>query len=241
MQSSSIYSFPSQLGQPAPGVICDERAIRPLLDLGLAESNSQGAYVHVVNLPSSTVRLAVASGLTLSTPNAPDLHGHAVGAHFARTAPLVLHERAWKHPGLELLPEFRANEFEGVVSIPLLDAGRVTGLLNVCRTHAVAFRGRELSFLLSLGEPIGALLAASSARSVLEREVEKLTQQLADRKLLERAKGLVQSRFAWTEEQAYFCIRNLSRRRRTPMRHIAREIIATAASNVAEQDGHYAA
>lgn len=238
MQSSSIYSVRLPFGQPAPGVNSDQHAIRPLLDLGMAESNSQGAYVYVVDLPSSTVRLTVASGLALSNSLPPELRGHAVAVHFSRTAPLVLQERAWEHPTLELLPEFRAYEFEGVVSIPLLNSGQAIGLLNVCRTHALPFRGRDLSFLLSLGEPIGALLAASSARFTLEREVEKLTQRLADRKLLERAKGLVQSRFDWTEEQAYFCIRNLSRRRRTPMREVAQEVIATGATSISERDGH---
>jgi AmiR/NasT family two-component response regulator len=65
--------------------------------------------------------------------------------------------------------------------------------------------------------------------------VEKLTRQLEDRGVLERAKGLIQARLGWTEEQAYFCIRNLSRRRRTPMRKVALEVIDRGASYLSEE------
>jgi AmiR/NasT family two-component response regulator len=51
---------------------------------------------------------------------------------------------------------------------------------------------------------------------------------LADRKLLDRAKGLLQASFQWTEEEAYLHLRRTSRQRRTPMRDIAREVIDLA-------------
>jgi len=241
MQASSVYSIQPTFGPLSQGLIDSERAITPLLDLGLSESNSQGAYVYVVDLPNSMARLAVWSGLSIGSSIPLEFEGRQASTHFSRTTPLVLQEGAWKHRAFESLPEFQSSRFEGVISIPLLDSGRMIGLFNVCRARPMALRGREFSFLLSLGGPIGALLAASFARWTLEREVEKLTQQLADRKLLERAKGLIQSRFDWTEEQAYFCLRNLSRRRRTHMRHIAQEVITTNASGITERDGRYEA
>jgi signal transduction protein with GAF and PtsI domain len=155
---------------------------------------------------------------------------------FSRTTPLVMREYAWEHPSFEALPEFRKHRFAGVSSIPLLESGQVIGLLNVCRSEPSPLKPREFSFLLSLGVPVGALLTMWTARQDLEREVEKLTQQLADRKVMERAKGLIQARFAWTEEEAYFCLRNLSRRRRAPMRAIAEEVILTGASEISVQE-----
>ena len=64
--------------------------------------------------------------------------------------------------------------------------------------------------------------------------MDKLTRQLEDRGLVERAKGLIQARLGFNEEQAYFCLRNLSRRRRTPMREIALEVIDRGASRLSE-------
>jgi AmiR/NasT family two-component response regulator len=90
---------------------------------------------------------------------------------------------------------------------------------------------------MSLSVPIAGLLAASEARLGLTQEVERLARQLLDRKVLDRAKGLIQSRFDWTEEQAYFCLRNISRRTRTPMRQVAQEVIESGASVIAAAGG----
>jgi AmiR/NasT family two-component response regulator len=60
---------------------------------------------------------------------------------------------------------------------------------------------------------------------VLRREIEKLTQKLAARRILERAKGILQAEFGWTEEEAYLRIRRLSRQNRIPMREIAIAVI----------------
>jgi signal transduction protein with GAF and PtsI domain len=208
-------------------------AITPLLDLALTESNAQGAYLYVVDTTNAMARLLLWSGLSPIAAAVPrEFEGAAVRALFSRTTPLVMRDYAWEHPSFAPLPEFQKNHFAGVSSIPLLESGQVIGLLNVCRSEPAPLKPREFSFLLSLGVPVGALLTVSAARFGLEREVEKLTQQLADRKVMERAKGLIQARFAWTEEEAYFCIRNLSRRRRTPMREIAEEVILTGASEI---------
>jgi signal transduction protein with GAF and PtsI domain len=238
MQASKLHPFQSSLNPSYPEASGNGNysAIAPLLDLGLTESNAQGAYLYAVDLANSAARLVLWSGLSPIAATLPlELEGSSVRVVFSRTSPLVLQEQAWEHASFEGLAEFRKNRFEGVASIPLLESGQVMGLLNICRSERVGLKPRAFSFLLSLGVPIGALLAASAARVSLEREVEKLNRQLADRKLLERAKGLIQSRFEWTEEQAYLCIRNLSRRRRTPMRRIAEEVITAAASVIAEE------
>ena len=45
---------------------------------------------------------------------------------------------------------------------------------------------------------------------------------------MERAKGLLQTRYQWTEERAYFHIRRLSRQKRAPMRSVAAQVIEAA-------------
>ena len=52
-----------------------------------------------------------------------------------------------------------------------------------------------------------------------------LREQLETRKLVERAKGLLQSRHQLTEEEAYLRLRNESRRLRRPMKELAEAII----------------
>jgi hypothetical protein len=155
--------------------------------------------------------------------------GKSARVHFGRQSPSVLQDRTfadWRFAGF---PEFQRHRFEGVTSIPLLHAGVAVGIANVCRLRSAALQPRELAFLLSLSLPIGALVASARVQGDLQREVRTLTQQLADRKVIERAKGLLQSDAALSEEEAYFHLRRLSRQRRMPMREIASEIIAGGA------------
>ena len=109
--------------------------------------------------------------------------------------------------------------------MPLIDRGATLGILNICRVRPASLDPRELTYLLGLSLPLGALLAGSDENQSLRGEVERLTRQLADRKLIDRAKGILQARFAWTEEQAYLYLRRSSRSRRTPLRDIALGII----------------
>jgi uroporphyrinogen-III synthase len=52
-----------------------------------------------------------------------------------------------------------------------------------------------------------------------------MKRQLETRKLVERAKGILQHRQGLTEEEAYLRLRNESRRLRRPMRELAEAII----------------
>jgi uroporphyrinogen-III synthase len=67
------------------------------------------------------------------------------------------------------------------------------------------------------------LLAEQNAR--LKVETEDMKRQLETRKLVERAKGILQTRHKLTEEEAYLRLRNESRRLRRPMRDLAEAII----------------
>lgn len=209
-------------------------AILPLLDLSLTQTNAQGAYVYRFEASEGAAHQIASTGLAARL----ETDGRVAREHFGRTSPIVLHEGAWRDARFRGFSEFSSNRFEGVASIPLLDAERVVGVANICRVARVPLQARELAFLLSLSRPLGALAMAGVVRETLSQEVEKLSQQLADRKLVERAKGLLQSRLEWTEEQAYFYVRRVSRRRRTAMRYVALEVIENGGQQLAEAGGY---
>lgn len=82
--------------------------------------------------------------------------------------------------------------------------------------------------LTFIGEQMGgaigkAALAGENAR--LLEETQEMRRKLEERKLVERAKGLLQQRFSLSEEEAYLRLRNESRRLRRPMRELAEAII----------------
>ncbi len=59
----------------------------------------------------------------------------------------------------------------------------------------------------------------------LQEETLEMKRQLETRKLVERAKGILQSKYKLSEESAYLRLRNESRRLRRPMRDLAEAII----------------
>jgi two-component system, response regulator PdtaR len=203
-----------------PTIMAEEAgAISPLLDLGILQTNAKGAYLYRFDRPNGEAVLIAFAG---PAPENSDVHlGKFVSAHWNRKTPVVLRSHAasdWRFAGF---PEIRSGRFDGVVSVPLLDSGEAVGLANFCLKGDEALSGSAVSFLMNLSLPLGALLAASTLR----RQLEEAQQQLADRKIVERAKGILQARFAWTEEEAYLRMRRQSRRSRTPLREIAGFVI----------------
>jgi uroporphyrinogen-III synthase len=67
------------------------------------------------------------------------------------------------------------------------------------------------------------MLQTENAR--LLEETQEMKRELETRKLVERAKGILQQRHGLTEEDAYLRLRNQSRRLRKPMRELAEAII----------------
>jgi uroporphyrinogen-III synthase len=70
-----------------------------------------------------------------------------------------------------------------------------------------------------------ALVAAEADRTRLKEEVKSLTEQLETRKLMERAKGLLQASLGISEEEAYLTMKRESRHRRKSMKDLAMAII----------------
>jgi hypothetical protein len=221
MQATTISFLNTQSGaqNSTGGSFPGSPAIVPLLELALAQTSGQGAYLYRFDREEAVARLAAWAGLAPAESAWQNVK--APIRKLEGPASVVLHERAWSDWRFEALSEFRQHRFPGVVSISLQDAGEVVGVANFCRSRTVVMPPRELSLLLSLSLPLGALLNGEAVREQLTRA----TQLLADRKLLARAKGLLQANLGWSEEEAYLQIRRLSRQKRAPMREIAREMI----------------
>ena len=86
----------------------------------------------------------------------------------------------------------------------------------------------EIALLTFVGEQMGGIISKSllaEANARLLEETQEMKRQLETRKLVERAKGILQQRYHLTEEEAYLRLRNESRRLRRPMKDLAEAII----------------
>jgi uroporphyrinogen-III synthase len=104
----------------------------------------------------------------------------------------------------------------------------VIGVVNVHHREHHEHTPDEIALLTFVGEQMGGALSKSrlaEENARLMEETLEMKRQLETRKLVERAKGILQQRQSLTEEEAYLRLRNESRRLRRPMRELAEAII----------------
>lgn len=124
--------------------------------------------------------------------------------------------------------ELVEDTYQAFLSAPLVSKGEAIGVVNVHHRDTHDHSPDEVATLVFIGEQLGVAIS----RSLLEEEKERLLEEtlemkrvLETRKLVERAKGILQRQRAITEEEAYLHLRNQSRRMRRPMRDLAEAII----------------
>lgn len=143
---------------------------------------------------------------------------------------VVLSRNAAADPRFIRLPGLVEDTYEALCSVPLVSAGTVIGVVNIHHREPHDYMPEVVSLLSFIGEQMGgavgrAKLEDENAR--LQEETLEMRRQLETRKVVERAKGILQYKFNLTEEEAYLRLRNESRRLRRPMRDLAEAIILT--------------
>jgi len=83
----------------------------------------------------------------------------------------------------------------------------------------------ETSLLLRLAA-LATWIASEIRR--LRGDLGVVNERLGQRKMVERAKGILQSEHGWTEQQAYEHLRQLSRRRRKTLADTAQDLLRTS-------------
>ncbi len=119
-------------------------------------------------------------------------------------------------PNFEKFPEVLQYQLKRLIVVPLRTENDILGLLTLGRFADGAFDQPALE----VAHRAGRVLTA-----VLERDF--LQNKLMERKLIERAKGILQQSRRLSEEQSYILLHNNSRRRGISMANLAKEIIET--------------
>jgi len=143
-------------------------------------------------------------------------------------SPVALSSNASADTRFKLFPALVEDTYEAFLSVPVVNKGKTIGVINVHHRDRHEHTGDEMRTLEFIGEQMGSAIA----KSLLEEENARLAEESADmkrqletRKVVERAKGILQRQLSLTEEDAYLRMRNESRRLRRPMKDLAEAII----------------
>ncbi len=141
-----------------------------------------------------------------------------VGQH---REPVAIPSNALKDPRFKTFKNLPEDLFEAFLSVPILCRGKLVGVINVQHRQPYYHTPREVQMISTIGFLVGGEIEMAR----LESEKTSLSEQLETRKLVERAKGILQRDLGLTEELAYKTMQKESRQRRKSMRDIAEAVI----------------
>lgn len=194
-----------------------------IIGLTAQVTNCDAALVYLMDLDTNEIVLRASQ-----VPHAKDLGnlrmkvGEGITGWVAEHKSVVtLPKNAAQDARFKRFQALVEDTYEAFLSVPLVNRGEVIGVVNVHHRQSYDHTPEEVSLVTFIGEQMGSAIG----KSVLEDQNSLLREQLETRKLVERAKGILQNRHSLTEEEAYLRLRNESRRLRRPMKELAEAII----------------
>ncbi|MHB1710967.1 MAG: GAF domain-containing sensor histidine kinase [Acidimicrobiales bacterium] len=164
------------------GIAGEERSLRSVLretaKLVVVATGADACFVHVVDHDAREVVLMGA------TPEEFDVlagtirldFGDGVAGWVAQHGEPAVVDDKWSDPRYRYIPALRGEEYQSLVSVPLLrPAGVVVGVLNVHARHAGHFAGDIISRL----QEVASLLAGIVEAALLHEQVRVREEQLA--------------------------------------------------------------
>lgn len=134
---------------------------------------------------------------------------------------VAIASRAWADPRFAVFGSLPEDRFEAFLAVPILCRGKLVGAINVQHREQHQHSKREIRLITMIGYLVGAEVELAR----IEYEKSQLAEQLETRKVMERAKGILQRELGTDEESAYLMLQKQSRQKRRPIREIAEAII----------------
>ena len=135
--------------------------------------------------------------------------------------PVTVAREAWKDERFRRFNEVPEDRYEAFLSVPVASRGRLVGVINLQNQASHEYSEREIRLLSTIGVLVGAEIEMAR----LESENSRLSDKLETRKIVERAKGVLQRELGIKEEEAYLTLQRESRQRRKSMKEIAEAIL----------------
>jgi two-component system, response regulator PdtaR len=139
----------------------------------------------------------------------------------AHQQPVAVAHHAFEDPRFQTFNELPEDRYEAFLSVPIVSRGKVVGVINLQHRRPHEHTRREIQVIAMTGFLVGAEIEMAR----LETENSELSEQLETRKIVDRAKGILQRELRISEEEAYLTIQRQSRQRRKTKKEIAEAIV----------------
>jgi len=202
--ASPLHAVLSQVVQFVSTVVqCDSCLVYVLQDSDLVLRASMTPKPEIVD----RLKLRVGQGIT--------------GWVAEHKEPVAVSENAASDPRFQSFHELPEDRYEAFLSVPVLSRDKLVGVINVQHRDPHVHSREEMQLISTIGFLVGAEIEMAR----LESENTALSELLEERKLIDRAKAVLQRELGLTEQEAYLTIQKESRQRRRSKKQIAEAIL----------------
>jgi len=134
---------------------------------------------------------------------------------------VAIEKEAYKDLRFKTFRELPEDRYESFLSVPIMDVDGVVGVINFQSKHTYTFSKEQIE----VAEAIVKIIASAFEQVLLGRKIGQLQTKLAERKLIEEAKGVVMKVKNIDENAAYHYIRQEAMSKRKSMKEVAEAVL----------------
>jgi len=134
---------------------------------------------------------------------------------------VAIEKESYKDVRFKPFKELPEDTYESFLSVPIIDKEEVVGVINLQNKLPYKFSDEQVETVESLVK----IVASAFANVVLEKRISHLENKLEERKVVEKAKGVLMKIKNMSEDEAFSFIRTEAMKKRKTLKDIAEAIL----------------
>lgn len=134
---------------------------------------------------------------------------------------VAISQQAFTDSRFKFFKELPEDKYEAFLSVPILDVNGVVGVMNFQNRNSYNFSDEQVKVI----EAIGKIISSAFTAIVADKKVNDLEEKLEERKVVEKAKGVLMKVKNISENEAFKIIRTEAMNKRKSMKEIAEAIL----------------
>ena len=226
-KASNVHKHLDVLGKVSSTIVSDmylEDILKIIVAMTAEVMGAKISSLMLLNEKGDEIELAATQSLSKDYINKPPVKvGQSISGRAVSQKKPIAVMNVQKDPDY-MFPEIaRKEQLVSMLAVPLIVRGKVIGVLNSYTSKPHRFTDREVKLVSAVANQ--AAVAIHNKRLMEEKAV--LETRLEERKIVERAKGILMKNLKISEEEAFAKIRRKSMDSRKSMKEIAEAILLT--------------
>jgi uroporphyrinogen-III synthase len=134
---------------------------------------------------------------------------------------VAIKEKAYLDPRFKFFKELPEDRYEAFLSVPIIDKQGLVGVINLQNKKPKVFSKKEKQMV----EIFASVIASGLRKVILQQKLGFLEEKLEERKIVEKAKGILMKKENLTEKEAYQKMQKEAMKKRKRLKEIAEAVI----------------